>query len=547
MTDLLHNPRARTACGALFIIIATFLAYLPAIRSGFIWDDDTHVTHNAALKRPDGLMLIWTRLGATPQYYPMTHTSFWIEHKLWGDRPLGYHVTNVALHVTSALLLWRILTLLGLTGAWLAATIFALHPIEVESVAWVTERKNVLSGALYFGAMLAYLRASRDGGAPSWGGYALALVLFVGAVLSKTVAGTLPAALALILWWRDGRLPWRHAPYLAPMFVVGVAMGLLTGRMERTVVGAAGPEWDWSVIERCLIAGRALWFYPYKLLVPVNLSFIYERWEIDARAAWQYLFPLAALLLVVALFVLRNRIGRGPLACVLYYGGTLFPALGFVNVYPHRYSFVADHFQYLAGVGLIVFISGIVSRAFAKPQARVGFTVTLALVLGVLTWHQAGMYRNARTLWERTLDRNPRAWIAHDHLGEILGATDPAAAAGHFAAAIELEPKHVEGYIGLGNLLLRRGDINGAIEQFRRAVAARPDKPLPYYHLGNALASAGDPAAAAGAHEQALDADPRFLFSRLRLVELYTRLGRGDDAERHRAEADRQRRELLGP
>jgi tetratricopeptide (TPR) repeat protein len=532
--------RTRVAAGAAFIVVATFIAYIPAIRAGFIWDDDVHVTDNVLLRSAEGLKLIWTRLGATPQYYPLTHTSFWVEYGIWGDRPFGYHVTNVALHVLSSLLLWRILHLLGLRAAWLAACLFAVHPVNVESVAWVTERKNVLSGAFYFGAMLAYLRASfnetgaalrgfRSGAA--WSGYLLALVLFVCAVLSKTVAGTLPAALLLIIWWKTVAIPWRHVLLLLPMFCIGIVFGSITGWMERTQVGAVGPEWEFTWVERCLIAGRAVWHYVYKLVLPVNLTFIYPRWDIDARETWQYLFPLGVIAAVVALFALRNRIGRGPLVAVLYFIGTLFPALGFVNVYPMRFSFVADHFQYLAGVGMIVLIAEGLARVWRGRGWRL---VIIPLVLAVLTWRQAQMYHDARTLWETTLARNPEAWIAHDHLGAITGDES------HYARAIELNPHHVEAYTGWGNLLLARGDVSDAVEKFRAGTLARPDKPAPYYGLGVALAAAGDVGAAIDAHERALAIDPKFIGSRVRLIELYTSMGRGDDAARHRDAARRQ-------
>ena len=533
--------RTRVAAGAAFIVVATFIAYLPAIRGGFIWDDDVHVTDNVLLRSAEGLGLIWTRLGATPQYYPLTHTSFWIEYGIWGDRPTGYHVTNVALHVLSSLLLWRILHLLGLRAAWLAACLFAVHPINVESVAWVTERKNVLAGAFYFGAMLAYLRASFEEpgaalrsirSAAAWSGYVLALGLFVCAVLSKTVAGTLPAALLLIIWWKTAAIPWPHVLLLLPMFGIAIVVGSITGWMERTQVGAVGPEWDFSWVERCLIAGRAVWHYAYKLVLPVNLTFIYPRWDIDAREAWQFLFPSGVLAVLVALFALRNRIGRGPLAAVLYFVGTLVPALGFVNVYPMRFSFVADHFQYLAGVGLIVLIAEGLARVARRRVSAL--LVIIPLALGVLTWRQARMYHDARTLWEWTLARNPGAWIAHDHLGAISGDEF------HYEKAIELNPHHVEAYTGWGNLLLRRGDVSGAVEKFRQGTRARPDKPAPYYGLGVALAAAGDVQAAIDAHERALAIDPKFIGSRVRLIELYTSLGRGDDAARHRDAARRQ-------
>jgi protein O-mannosyl-transferase len=131
---------------ALLLVVAVLIAYLPALQGGYIWDDNRYVTENPILPQPDGLAAIWTDPGATIQYYPMVFTTFWLEYRLWGLNPLGYHATNILLHALSALLLWAILRRLAVPGAWLAAALFALHPVHVESVAWVTERKNVLSG-----------------------------------------------------------------------------------------------------------------------------------------------------------------------------------------------------------------------------------------------------------------------------------------------------------------------------------------------------------------------------------------------------------------
>jgi protein O-mannosyl-transferase len=301
------------------LVAITLVAYIPVYNAGFIWDDDDYVIHNMLLRRGlQGLQWMWTKPGATPQYYPLTHTTFWIEWQLWQADPRGYHVVNVLLHAASSVLLWRVLSRLGLRAAWLAAAVFAVHPVHVESVAWITERKNTLSGMLYLAAMLCYVTGAlrRDAAhmlrPPRWGWYLAALVLFAGAVLSKTVAGSLPAALLLILWWRSGQLPWRHVLPLLPMLIFAAVMGRFTAHMEATVVGAVGPDWDFTFIERCLIAGRAAWFYAYKLLLPVNLIFIYPRWNIDQSGAWQYLFPLMAALVVVGLFFLRHRLGRGP-------------------------------------------------------------------------------------------------------------------------------------------------------------------------------------------------------------------------------------------
>lgn len=256
---------------AVVLFVVVFLAYLPAWHGGFIWDDDAHVTR-PKLRCWEGLFRIWFEPGATQQYYPLVHGTFWLEHWLWGDDPTGYHLVNLALHAGSAFLVALILRRLAVPGAFLAAVVFALHPVHVESVAWITEMKNTLSAVFYLSAMLCYLRFDENRGG-RW--YAAALGLFLLALLSKTVTATLPAALLVIFWWRRGRLDWRSDVLpLAPFLLLGAVSGLFTAWVERTINGAEGAEFQFSLVERCLIAGRAIWFYLGKLLWPADLIFI---------------------------------------------------------------------------------------------------------------------------------------------------------------------------------------------------------------------------------------------------------------------------------
>ena len=312
---------------ALVLAVVTFAAYQPTWHAGFIWDDDTHVTENANLRSLHGLYRIWFEPLADQQYYPLQLTSFWIEYHLWGLRPFGYHAVNVLLHVLNALLLWMVLQQLDVPGAWLAAAVFAVHPVQVESVAWVSELKNLLSTTFYLGALLAFFRfrplsGEAQAGSPPWRFYWLAIALFLCALLSKTVACSLPAVLVLLLWWKRGRVERRDIGVLSPMFLLGITFGLMTAWLEKHHVGASGPEWSLSFLQRCLLAGRALWFYAGKLFWPHPLIFIYPRWEIDPGAWWQYLFPAAALVVLIALWWLRSRIGRGPLVAVLCFACT---------------------------------------------------------------------------------------------------------------------------------------------------------------------------------------------------------------------------------
>ena len=449
-------------------------SYWPVLDAGFIWDDDAYVSENSTLRDGEGLHRIWFEARATPQYYPLVHTSYWLEHAAWGLDPTGYHLDNVLLHFLCAWLVWRILVSLGVPGAWFAAALFALHPVHVESVAWITERKNVLSGVFYLGAMLAFLRfdpplgeaaATEEEGAPLRsrrpGMYILGFLLFIAALLSKTVTVTLPAALLLIHWWKRGRLGKRQILPMAPLFVVGLGFGLMTIALEKTQVGATGAEWSLSPIERVLVAGRALCFYLEKLVWPVDLSFIYPRWQIDDGQVHQFIFPIAFGILLVALWGLRGRIGRGPIAGLLFFAGTLFPALGFFDVFPHRYSYVADHFQYLASLGVLVPLGSAIAGALGRLPRPAGWAAQALIlsVLGILVSLQTRPYRDIESLWLDTLSKNPDSYLAHSSLAGIQ---------------------------------MQRGDLREAVAHYREALRVKPEDALALNNLAWFLATANE-------------------------------------------------------
>lgn len=405
------------------------IVYLPALRAGFIWDDNAYVYENTTLQTWGGILRIWFDPMSIPQYYPLVHSTFWIEYRLWGDHPFGYHLNNLLLHIASSGLLFFVVRRLALPGALFAAGVFALHPVMVESVAWVTERKNVLSMLFYLLATLQYLSYAgldgREGPAAATGRKAwwFALAFFAGALTSKSVTFSWPFTMLLITWWKRGHITASNVKDLVPFMVLGIAYGIATSLIERYHVGASGEEWSETLAQKCLIAGRVPWFYLYKLAWPLELTFIYERWVVDPTQLWQYLFPLASIGLIAALVLLRGRIGRGPLAAVLMFGGTLFPAIGFISVYPFRYSFVADHFQYHASLGIIVLVCAVL--AWAIP-ARVG--VPLAVIalglFGVKTWDQSTRYESKEVLYDSILADVPDSWFAYTNLGAIYVLRD---------------------------------------------------------------------------------------------------------------------------
>ncbi len=506
--------------GILTIAIGTLLIYLPAIRAGFIWDDPDYVINNSTLRSIDGLIEMWTQPRSLPQWYPLVHTTYWIEYHLWGLWPTGYHVDNVLLHIVSSLLLWRLLRMMNVPGAWLAAAIFAVHPVQVESVAWITERKNVLSGVFYFLSIITYLRWDAARGAPApqrrKNLYYLSLLLFVAALLSKTVVATLPATLLVIFWWKRGTIRWRDVRPLIGFFVLGIGLGLLTAYLEVHKVGARSDkiiELNLTPIDRILIAGRAVCFYASKLVVPWPLVFIYPQWKpIGPAIWWQWVFPVAVVAAIAVLLHYRNRIGRGPAAAVMIFCGTLFPALGFLNVYPMRFSYVADHFQYHAAAALITLIAALLCR-YAGQMGRI-----VLIPLAILTALRTPDYHDAETLWRVTLARNPGSWMVHTNLGKVLVEKGERTgdeslfteAAKEYDAALQLDPGIHDTHANVATMLARKGDDAGAIAEFEKALEIHPYFAPAYYGLGQVYQRQGKLDLAMEKYQKAIEISPDY-------------------------------------
>ncbi|HUK81666.1 MAG TPA: tetratricopeptide repeat protein [Verrucomicrobiae bacterium] len=548
------------------LVVTTFAAYQPVWRAGFIWDDDSYVTDNPALRSIGGLRDIWLNPKTTPQYYPLTFTAFWIEYHLWGLHPLGFHLVNVLLQAMNAVLFWRLLSRLKVPGAWWAAAVFAVHPVHVMSVAWITELKNVLSGFFFLTALLAYLRFCESDQKSC---YALALALYLCALLSKTATSILPVAVLLILWWQRGRIGWKQLVPLLPFFVAGIVFGVFTLSIEKHLKGASGREFTLPFLERVLVAGRSFWFCLGKLLWPVRLTFVYPRWQVDPTTVLQYLYPLGAIGLLVALWRARGWIGRAALAALVYFA-LAFPALILVQVlYMMRYTFVADHWQYLGSMSVIGLAAGGAATALSRFRTA-GFVLgTVVLVtLGVLTWQQALVYRDAETLWRDTLAKNPQCWMAHNNLGIILRRVDKNQdAIGEYEQALQLNPDYAEAHYNLGNALLqlgktkeamahyqqalrlkpddaearnnlglalfRVGQIQGAIEQYEAALRIKPDFAEAHDNLGLALFQAGQIEAAISQYEQAVRINPDYAEAHFNLGHALLRRGNAREAIGH--------------
>ncbi len=530
--DQVLSPQNQIVAALALIVVAIFIAYSPALGGALLWNDTDYVT-KPKLQSLNGLARIWFDVGATEQYYPLLHSFFWVQYQFWGDWPIGYHVVNLLLHAAAVCLLYLILQRLKIPGAMLAAAIFALHPVMVESVAWITEQKNTLSTVFYLGSLLVYLHFDQMR-KPSL--YVAALVLYLLAMASKTVTATLPAALLVIFWWQRGKLSWRRDVLpLAPWFALGIAAGFFTAWVEFTYVQAKGADFALSLGQRILIAGQVPWFYAGKLLWPANLIFMYPRWNVDPNVWWQWLFPLATVVLFLLLWIARLR-WRGPLAGCLLFVGTLVPVLGFLNVYWFVFAFAADHLQYLASLALIVLAAAGISQVLSRlPSNARGLgnviCVGLLIALGLLTWRQARMYRDDIALYEATLDKNPACWLAHSNLGIALanvGRVDEAIA--HYQTALELKPNNPLAQNNFGITLARQGRQQEAIEHYQQALAINPNFPAAHTNLGIALLSTDRTQEAIARFQLAIRLDPNLADAHHDLGVAYGKSGRLPEA-----------------
>ena len=503
----------KTVWLAMLIILATLAAYWPVFSAGFIWDDDAYVTDNSLLSAPDGLSRIWFSAHSQSQYFPLVFSTLRLEYALWGLNPVGYHVVNVCLHIVNALLVWGLLRRLALPRAWLVAAIFALHPVQVETVAWITELKNTESTLFYLLAVFAWLNFC--GGKGRWF-YALALGLHALALFAKTTACTLPAVLLLALWLKNETVNGRRMLQVLPFLLLGGGMGLLSVWWEGHL-GNYLPKYHLlgGPLDRLLIATHALWFYAQKIFWPANLTFSYPRWQISAGNWQQYVWPAGWLAVTAGLWFARRKLGREPAVALIFFAAVLSPMLGFIPLYTFYFSYVADHYQYLASLGLMALGLGLAAKFFETSRAdrrlQAGLAALLLLLLGALTWQQCRIYQNLETLWADTLKKNPRSWMAHTNLGRLLaqqGENDAAEA--HYQTALAINPDDENIHYNYGNLLTRTGRLEEAVTQYHQALELAPEKPETYCNLGFALNKQHRTDAAIAEYERAIFFKPDF-------------------------------------
>ncbi len=491
------------------LLLLTVVTYLPALRGGFIWDDDDHLTANAAMTAPGGLRQIWSSLPVS-RYYPLTLTTFWVERRLWGLLPLPYHAVNILLHAISAALLLLLLRRLNVPGACLAAAIWAVHPVNVESVAWITELKNTQSGLFFFLALLFWLRY-REQSKAAW--YGWALFCYGAALLSKPSTVILPGMFLLLAWWRRER--WSRTDFLrlVPFVALAAGMSALTViEQHGHIVRSGGTDWSLTIPQRVAVTGFDLWFYAGKLFWPVPLSFVYPRWEIDTGRFVSFVPVLGVLAVLMALWKFRRRPGaRACLWGIGYFIIALLPVLGLLDIFYFRYSFVADHFQYLAGIGLMALAAAGITTAVRSSVVRGGLGTALVLSLCALSWRHCGAFQTSETLWRDTIAANPGGWMAHYNLGATLVASGRMEEGmAQYERALQANPQYAEAHNNLGTALMASGRAEEGMAQYKQALQINPRFGGAHYNLGLALVASGKTNEGMAQYEQALHANPYY-------------------------------------
>jgi len=520
------------------LVSVVLVSYIPAMRADFNWDDGDFLIYNDLIKAPDGLYRFWFTT-EPPDYFPLTSSMLWVEWRLWGMNPMGYHVVNVLLHLGTCLVLWRVLRHLAIPGAWLATLVYSVHPVNVESVAWITERKNTLPMFLAMISVFLFLRAHANKDAFSRRHYLLALLLFLLSLLSKTSVAMFPIFLLGCLWWINRRLTRKDLLRTLPFFALSFVLSLVTIWFQSNrAIGDDIIRTD-GFASRLAGAGWAVWFYLYKALLPVNLCFVYPRWDINARNPIVYI-P-GALLVAMGIVFWRRRDGWGRpfLFAMGYYAVTLFPVLGFFNIYFMRYSLVADHWQYTSLIGVVALAVGgavhlvqkqmPVFRQFAGAGAAV-----LVACFALLTWKQTHIYHNEETLWRDTIAKNPKAVIAYDNLGVRLayqGQLDKAIEL--HQQALRLDPDNLHAMNNLGVALARLRRFDEADRYFQRVLSLDPKFASAYNNIGLSYALQGNDESAFPYYQKALELESNHADAHNNIGNVYARKGEHDQAIEH--------------
>jgi len=542
MREQSRQARHKQILAGLLILLATAVVYGPAIGGDFIWDDHVFLLENPLIHADNGLRRFWFSTEAT-DYFPLTSSLLWFEWRLFGPDPTGYHIVNLLLHGLSAILLWLLLRRLRVPGAWPAALFFALHPVNAASAAWISEHKNTLSAALYLGALLAFVRHREPRRLPAalrWDWCALGL--FGLALLSKTSVVVLPGVLLLCVLWHEQKIPRQAWLDTIPFFALAAALGLVTVWFQAHNAIAGETVRTDGLLSRLATAGRAVWFYLAKAVLPARLSFIYPRWDLPAAGPADFL-PLAALAATAALlWTLRRTPARGLLFALAYFVLALMPVLGLLNMYWMQFSLVADHWQYLAIMGIAALAGAACERLTRLPgRARYAgptLAALLALTLGVLTHQRARILATEAALWPDTVARNPDGWLPRNNWGVLLIKQKKfEQAIAQCSQALRIKPDYWVAHYNAGNAYLESGRPEQAMRHYSESLRLKPGNPAALNNMGYAAARAHREDLAAHWYSRALEVDPFYNSAHVNLGDLLWREHQLEQAVFHYSQA----------
>jgi len=521
----------------LILLLAVILVYQPVCYAGFFWDDRIIVIANPIITGHLGFQAVWT-VGAA-QFYPLTLTTFWIEYALWGAQPLPFHLVNVLMHGANAILLWRVLRSLQVPGAWLGAALWAVHPVQVESVAWIAEMKNTQSGLFFLLSILFFVkwqksRTLQDQGGDGWN-YGVTMLFAAMAMASKSSTVILPAVFCLCTWWIEGRWKWDVLVKIAPVFLMSIvttAVSMTAFKLEPTTDPLTMRSWPVRLID----SGEAIWFYLGKLLWPHPLSIVYPQWQID-YGKWTAWLPLVAVILFLLVLWLRREAWARPcFFAFAYFLVALFPLLGVVSQSFLRNSLVIDHYQYLPAMGPLALAGAALTQlpdvfAWGQRWLRPALLGVILLALGITSWQRAWDYEDEEMLWIDTMVKNPASWLAYNNLGFALyqkGRCDEAVV--WFRKSLTLNPDDVQTHNNLGNGLLRDGQVDEAMAQFQLALALNPDNAQTRTNIGNILLHLGKLDEALAQFQKAVEINPNYAEAHNNLGNVFCYQGQLDKA-----------------
>ena len=525
---MLLAPRVRTWLAGIALLFAAVAPYLSTMGAGFVFDDHALVENSAALR--GRLLDVWLGRGVY-DYWPLTWTSLWVDFHLFGLHPAGYHVENVLLHATTAFLLWRALRAMGVPGAWLGAVLFAVHPVAVESVAWISERKNVLSGPLFVGAVLAWLRFDESTDRLA---YAASLGLFLLALLAKTSVVMLPVVLLLAVLYRRETIRRRDVVFTLPYFALSLALGAVTVWFQWTRAVGEQSGAPRGFPERVGASAWALAHYAWAAFFPVDLGFVYPEWpeSPDSPAFW---LPTVAAAAAVGggLWLWRQRQDRWVLAFA-YHAAMVLPVLGLIEIAYFYISPVANHLQYLALMGPAALTGALLASGVAGRFRKAGLLTATLLIgaLGATSARRALAFESDLALWEGAAREQPGALFATWSLSDELGGAGRRAEA--LAVLDRLERSAPDKPTRLRSRALRaihEQRFELAVELSMDAWNLRPAYSF-QLEMGNLALRSGRPDMAVKLLEPLVEAAPRFADARYSLAVALAREGLRDDAAR---------------